>query len=77
MHPKTSFDVHFRVLAPSKNVGLIVGNVAEPNTDPTMALTDTALCKYVQVSQAAEILNRIGTEIEAILRDSGAAIANV
>lgn len=42
-----------------------------------MALTDTALCKYVQVSQAAEILNRIGTEIEAILRDSGAAIANV
>ncbi len=46
----------------------------EPKSDADKVPFDLNTFKYVQITQAAEIPNRIGTEIEAILRDSGAAL---
>ena len=49
----------------------------EPKNDVDRVPFDLNTFKYVQITQAAEIPNRIGAEIEAILRDSGAQLANV
>lgn len=48
----------------------------EPNGEGDSVPFDLNTFKYVQITQAAEIPNRIGTEIEAILRNSGATLAN-
>lgn len=48
----------------------------EPNDEADRVPFDLNTFKYVQITQAAEIPNRIGTEIEAILRNSGATLAN-
>lgn len=48
----------------------------EPNGEGDKVPFDLNTFKYVQITQAAEIPNRIGTEIEAILRNSGATLAN-
>ncbi len=47
----------------------------EPKNDEDRVPFDLNTFKYVQITQAAEIPNRIGSEIEAILRDSGAQLA--
>ncbi len=49
----------------------------EPKNDADRVPFDLNTFKYVQIAQAAEIPNRIGAEIEAILRDAGAQLANV
>ena len=47
----------------------------EPRSEDDRVPFDLNTFKYVQISQAAEIPKKIGSEIEAILRASGAAIA--
>ena len=46
----------------------------EPNDESDKVPFDLNTFKYVELSQAAEIPNKIGKEIEAVLRDSGAAV---
>lgn len=45
----------------------------EPQNEDDKVPFDLNTFKYVQIAQAAEIPNRVATEIEAILRDCGAA----
>jgi len=47
----------------------------EPKDNGDKVPFDLNTFKYVQINQAAEIPNRLGPEIIAILRDAGAAIA--
>ena len=46
----------------------------EPNSETDKVPFDLNTFKYVEISQAAEIPNKIGPELIAILKDSGAAI---
>ncbi|OYX40085.1 hypothetical protein [Sphingomonas sp. 32-62-10] len=46
----------------------------EPQSENDRVPFDLNTFKYVQINQAAEIPNRIGNEIEAILRDAGAEV---
>lgn len=46
----------------------------EPNGENDKVPFDLNTFKYVEINQAAEIPNKIGKEIEAVLRDSGAAV---
>lgn len=48
----------------------------EPKNEGDSVPFDLNTFKYVQITQAAEIPNRVGSEIEAILRSAGAELAN-
>ena len=48
----------------------------EPKNEFDRVPFDLNTFKYVQITQAAEIPNCIGSEIEAILQNSGARLAN-
>lgn len=46
----------------------------EPTDELDRVPFDLNTFKYVQITQAAEIPNRIGNEVKAILRDAGATL---
>ena len=48
----------------------------EPDGADDQVPFDLNTFKYVQITQAAEIPKRIGSEIEAILRNSGTELPN-